>query len=252
MKKILLFCSFAVILYACETKTAQKTEELTTQDKKEVSSPSSNTSQENTQERIKGNWVGMFGKNKINIVITDLLEAGKVKGYSVVSGNDRKFEGTYQINGQLYSFDVKEPGDDKYDGHFEFSIDLSGTESTLSGKWTPYDTKMAGKTYTLEKKIFSYNPEVGYYPNTSNQLLTQADIENYIKSDLRIMRNEIYARHGYSFKMVDMRTHFDNQPWYIPMTTDIRNKLSEIEVKNVELIKRYEQYAAEYYDEFGR
>jgi hypothetical protein len=251
MKKI-LFYSFAVLLYACEAKTTQQASQTTETVAQAQEQQETLTPQNSTEEQIKGYWVGMFGKNKINIAITDLLEDGKVKGYSVVSGNDRKFEGTYQVNGQLYSFAVKEPGDDKYDGQFEFSINLADVEPKISGKWTPYNTKMAGKTYTLDKKIFAYNPQVGDYPNTSTQLLSQEDIENYIKSDLRIMRNEIYARHGYSFKMVDMRTHFDNQSWYIPMTTDIRNKLSEIEVKNVELIKRYEQYAAEYYDEFGR
>ncbi len=66
------------------------------------------------------------------------------------------------------------------------------------------------------------------------------------------MRNEIYARHGYSFKLADMREHFDKLDWYMPMAIDITTKLTKIEKNNAELIKRYEKYSAEYYDGFGR
>jgi hypothetical protein len=38
----------------------------------------------------------------------------------------------------------------------------------------------------------------------------------------------------------------------MPVSTDIRADLTEIERQNVELIKRYEEHAARYYDYFGR
>jgi hypothetical protein len=66
------------------------------------------------------------------------------------------------------------------------------------------------------------------------------------------MRNEIYARHGYTFQLADMRQHFDKQDWYMAVSQDITDNLTETERKNAELIKRYEKYSAEYYDSFGR
>jgi len=67
------------------------------------------------------------------------------------------------------------------------------------------------------------------------------------------MRNSIYARHGYSFKTRRVRYVFDNYiDWYMPVSLDIRDKLTEVELKNIELIKRYEQYADKHYDTFGR
>ena len=66
------------------------------------------------------------------------------------------------------------------------------------------------------------------------------------------MRNEIFARHGYCFKKKDMRNMFELLDWYVPNTVDIKNFLTEIEKKNISLIKRYEEYADEYGDDYGR
>ncbi|MBL7727175.1 MAG: hypothetical protein JNM68_14625, partial [Dinghuibacter sp.] len=45
---------------------------------------------------------------------------------------------------------------------------------------------------------------------------------------------------------------FENLDWYVPDNVDVKDLLTEIEKKNIRLIKRYEQYAEEYGDEFGR
>jgi hypothetical protein len=205
-----------------------------------------------------GFYVGMFGDNKINICLTSLGDSNKVSGYSVVAGNDRKFKGKYFEDKakKTFRFEVKEDGTDKYDGYFVFKIDPKNADSlgnlTVKGDWTPFDKKMKGKKYDLVKRQFKYDPSVGLYPEGSNKLLTEAEVENMMKTDLRMMRNAIYARHGYSFKMKDMRTYFDEKDWYMPMHTDIRSNLTDIEMKNSELIKRYEKYASDYYDGFGR
>ncbi len=36
------------------------------------------------------------------------------------------------------------------------------------------------------------------------------------------------------------------------ISTDVRNELTELEKKNIDLIKRYEEHAEKYYDEYGR
>ena len=77
-------------------------------------------------------------------------------------------------------------------------------------------------------------------------------MENMKPADLRIMRNEIYARRGYSFKLADMREYFDKLDWYMPMAVDITTKLTHVEKENAALIKRYEKYTEEHYDDFGR
>ena len=200
---------------------------------------------------VLGTYTGMFGSNKITIDIQALEANGEVKGYSVVAGNKRPFTGKYSKNNDEYAFSVKEPGDNKYDGEFEFSVPMGFQK--LVGKWTPFNKgQVAEKTYNLSKREFKYNTTDGKYAFASENILNIPEIENMTKTDLRMMRNEMYARHGYSFKMKDMRAYFENQDWYMPMNTDVRNMLTPIEKKNEELIKRYEKYAQEYYDEYGR
>jgi hypothetical protein len=89
--------------------------------------------------------------------------------------------------------------------------------------------------------------------NASADELKKEQVENMYKGDLEILRNAIYARHGYSFKGKRMRFIFDTYVnWYIPLYTDIRNELTELEKKNIDLLKRYEEHAQNYYDVFGR
>lgn len=102
------------------------------------------------------------------------------------------------------------------------------------------DTRFASAT----KKIYSIN--------ASNTLLTENDVANLNKGDLLIIRNTIYARHGYSFKSRPLRVFFDNESWYMPLNTDIKNAFTDIEKKNIVLLLKYEKIAKEYYDYFGR
>ena len=62
----------------------------------------------------------------------------------------------------------------------------------------------------------------------------------------------MYARHGYSFKLADMRKYFGQQDWDMPMLTDVSAQLTAIEKHNHDVSKRYEDYGREYYDAFGR
>lgn len=74
----------------------------------------------------------------------------------------------------------------------------------------------------------------------STRKLTYNDIRSLNKSQLRILRNEIYARHGYIFKSADLKAHFSKYPWYKPLYGDVTSKMSGIEKYNAAFIKKYE------------
>jgi hypothetical protein len=202
---------------------------------------------------LLGCWVGMFGENKINISITERT-ATEAKGFTVCAGNFRPISGTVKADGEnRFLLSMDEPGDNKYDGHFEFTITLGGSQPLLSGTWKPFITGVvANREYSLMQKKFVYTPETGTYPQASARELTYEDVENLGSDELRVMRNEIYARHGYSFRDKAMRNVFDALEWYIPVGIDIRHQLTDAEVKNISLIYRYEKYAEENYDDYGR
>lgn len=202
--------------------------------------------------KLLGSFVGAFGDNKITLLITK-ASGDTVEGRSVVGGNDRPFTGTLKNNGDAYTIVAKEPGDDKYDGVFNLMVNVKQPD-VVTGTWEPNTAgaHLGSKTFSLQRKIFAYLQETGNYPEASKRLLKEEDVDNLSKSDLEIMRNEIFARHGYCFKKKDLREMFEDKDWYIPNTVDVKKDLTEIEKKNIVLIKKYEKYAEEYGDDFGR
>jgi hypothetical protein len=199
---------------------------------------------------MKGTYVGDFGGKKITVCI-DRIIGKTITGYSIVSGNERAFSGSFEVHEQGYSIVAAEPGDHPEDGIFKM-IYASKTDD-LGGVWKANNSKkIAERVFVLPRRVFKYSTKVGQYPQSSTKDLKEADVENLRPADLRIMRNEIYARHGYGFKLADMRAHFEKQDWYMAISQDISENLTAREKKNAALIKRYENYGAEYYDSFGR
>ena len=201
-------------------------------------------------EGILGSYVGTFGDNKITLLITKAAE-GAVSGRTIVGGNDRPFDGALVLENGSYVIEAREPGDHKDDGVFKFRIAEADTNA-LQGTWKPNDAKRPEKSYSLARRKFEYRPGVGNWPEASQRLLKTADVENLAKTELEFMRNEIFARHGYCFAKKELRQQFENEDWYVPNTVNIKGFLTDIEKKNIALIKRYEKYAEEYGDEFGR
>ncbi|MFL5730976.1 MAG: YARHG domain-containing protein [Cytophagaceae bacterium] len=197
-----------------------------------------------------GYWVGDFGKNKINITLAYIKDS-IAEGHSVCAGNYREIKGSVKkISDTKYEFIMTEPGDDQYDGRFKFTIDLN--EKNLKGNWAPFKNTVGVKTYILEKREFKYDPNVGDFAYASNTAMDESEVGNLMPDEAELMRNEIYARHGYSFQNLKMRRIFDAKDWYIPMGIDIRDQLTEVEAKNIDLLYNYEKYHEEYYDSYGR
>lgn len=331
MKRTLLLLAITMILANCNSPIKNRDAKIEVEEGTEILAPEEmerteqavskkevSDKQTGTSDDMIGFWVGYFEQdnedmynkqtlyvdegyvwrreNKINISI-DEISGDQVKGHSVVAGNDRPFSGIVEkvvdsTNQSVrYIFQVSEPGDDRYDGQFDFSIE----NNQLLGKWEAYkEIEVKKRKYTLEKKHFRYDPDISleyaktyvnwekslehreeveydegiteewivqefatatdkiYKLNASNTLLRKSDVENLKKGDLTIIRNTIYARHGYSFKNRPLRVFFDAQNWYIPVHTDIRDDFTDIEKSNIKLLLNYEENAAEYYDSFGR
>lgn len=196
-----------------------------------------------------GTYVGMFGPHKITVSIEKIV-GRTVMGYSVVMGNERAFSGAWQSLPDGIAFMGKEPGDHAEDG--TFTLLFNAGEKTLSGQWEANDKKLPPVELSLKARTFKYDPKTGQYPMASTRLLKEKDVENLRQEELRLMRNEIYARHGYSFIIQDMQEHFAKVDWYMPVALDVKDRLTAVEAKNVALIKRYENYGSEFYDRFGR
>lgn len=302
MKQLSFVVSCAIFLFACKGKNNSAVQQdmvaADTSIKAAAIAPEMYTG-------LYGNWVGenivtdydvekFKGQevSRLNIVIKQITDSG-VLAQSVVNGNSRLMHGSVTQAGDKYIFVMDEPGDDKYDGRFEFTIQAD----TLIGTWSPYDKTLATKKtkYELTKKPFVYNASlmlpkdwdyidyanfkekqeiykdqetgiadtivnefyrsaspVVYEVNSSKQKLTEKDVKNLRKLDLQILRNTIFARHGYTFKSRAVRQFFDQVDWYIPVSNNIEAELTQIEKDNIALLNRFEKYAEDNYDTFGR
>lgn len=76
------------------------------------------------------------------------------------------------------------------------------------------------------------------FPDSDTRVLADADLRTLSKDELRIARNEIFARHGRYFDAPDLTARFSKFAWYVPRTWD--PQLNPVEKANVALIDRYE------------
>ena len=77
-------------------------------------------------------------------------------------------------------------------------------------------------------------------PESSCRLLRKNELTNYTPKELRLMRNEIFADHGYIFKSEDLRNFFLEKDWYKPRFDNVNDSLNDIEKINISLIKSLE------------
>ncbi|KLT68549.1 YARHG domain-containing protein [Flavobacterium sp. ABG] len=100
--------------------------------------------------------------------------------------------------------------------------------------------------------LYRQASESVYQINSSTTKLKESQLKNLKKLDLEILRNTIFARHGLTFKTKGVRQFFDFVDWYIPISSNVDDQLTETEKQNIVLLKRFEKYATDNYDSFGR
>lgn len=77
----------------------------------------------------------------------------------------------------------------------------------------------------------------------SSRRLRESDLAGMSSGELSILRNAIYARHGYRFNRDDLFDYFSNFSWYNPVTSNMTaayNSMSSVERYNVDFIRRHE------------
>ena len=73
-----------------------------------------------------------------------------------------------------------------------------------------------------------------------NKLLTEQTLHGLSLYELRLLRNEVYARHGRQFQAPWLSQYFFSQPWYQPDENFKDEQLSGADKTNVETIVAYE------------
>lgn len=76
------------------------------------------------------------------------------------------------------------------------------------------------------------------FPDSDRRLLGPADVAPLTRNELRVARNEIYARRGRDFQDPNLRRYFEQFDWYNPVAAEVA--LSRVETANVAFLQAAE------------
>ena len=224
---------------------------------------------------------------KINRITKD-----SVYGQSIVNGTQRPFRGIFNENSQSFildepgddktdgRFEIKLKNDSiigKWTAFNKSAVKASTKNLKLIKKefvYNPnfmldensdlidwenprdfkekYTNEETGKTETYTASKNRIASDAVFKINASTKKLSEKDIKNLRKLDMEIIKNSVFARHGYSFKKQTYRNFFEQTDWYIPVSGNVDSELSPMEKENVALLNRFIKYAEDKYDSFGR
>ena len=195
--------------------------------------------------------VGVMSKTRMPARVVSALNMNtRLKGsYKVDSTGDSVVidDGVGLFNGRKVYFKIdyfndmangvlKIDSGSQLEGSWEFVPTLSGFKVYPGSFGQNATFRRTGEPYIL----VDADPGSGRFEFASKILVDNACLKSYKKSTLRLMRNEILARHGYVFEDEDLNEYFRKQPWYKPAQSNDGIELSFIEKLNVKLIENAE------------
>lgn len=93
----------------------------------------------------------------------------------------------------------------------------------------------------ISPPIFIGDPSAEVRKGTNVTEISADQLEGYSDFSLKLMENEILARHGAIFNDPVLNAFFSTREWYTPDKNFNESQLTVIEKKNMEEIKRYRQ-----------
>lgn len=224
-------------------------------------------------------------------LIIQRIASGEVSGFITISGEKRAFKSVFSEKGPDARFAIEPREGKPGDGRFVFHSTagrLSGEWQSAypHTKFKPEAFELKHKEFKydagnmLDRSFYfdTFNPRqdtmryqgedgkeefyidetyrtasnAAFTINASKRLLTDEELKNLKKLDMEIIRNTIYARHGYRFSKSAMIGLFEKEDWYVPASDNVEGELTSVEKKNIRSLKTFEQYATDNYESFGR
>ncbi len=157
---------------------------------------------------------------------------GKIYYIDAMNKSSKGFEST--------TYDISEyMSDDEWEFTCDIKFGNQVVRTAPAKEFFKVDSK-GNKTASIGKLTKYFPTDKERYPFTSTQIVTEELLNSTSKADLKIMRNEIFARHGYIFSTDAMKKHFGAQSWYKPTSSNVDKLLNEVEKINITRIKEAE------------
>lgn len=158
--------------------------------------------------------------------------------------SDRR-DDSIRVEGLIFIKDLI--GQNLEKGVSSVKIEFNGKWKNSSMSWSPYEGEERKTTYDpFDTELIVEVAEPRIYTKDQMYLkariteLTKNDLTAYDKDELAYLRNEIFARHGHTFKTAKMQDYFTSKDWYVPYTDDATDWLNETEKKNAQFLKQLE------------
>ncbi|MCR4892273.1 MAG: VWA domain-containing protein [Lachnospiraceae bacterium] len=152
----------------------------------------------------------------------------------------------YREQQDYYVFEYTSPKET--DVQSERTIVLKTSESSeFTGEYRKPFVPQADMTNGFSSDYASVDYMI---PDSSSRAITEADLARFSLAQLRIARNEIFARHGRQFNDSYLNKWFYSKQWYLEIPTKYApdyfdknqpNRLSKLETANVNFILEYEK-----------
>lgn len=192
-----------------------------------------------------GGFENLVIRNKINYELAGKYRDEKGKQY-IFYPNELKADGfsnqqEYKFE-YVYEFPIEVLTFNNESFYYESSavgLIIYKAQKDEYGDWGKSDKLM---TLTkIEWINHSENQDLkGKYTFVSTEIMIKGILGKFDKKELRIMRNEIFARYGYKFKTAEMKAYFESQNWYSGLYDNVNDKLTDLEKLNIQLIIKLE------------
>lgn len=92
-----------------------------------------------------------------------------------------------------------------------------------------------------DSQVVEFSEEEKYLFPSNKEYISEADLYGKTKDEIALIRNEIYARHGYVFNTEPFKSYFESKDWYVPNENFDDSVFSEIEKTNKDFLVEYEE-----------
>jgi len=107
-------------------------------------------------------------------------------------------------------------------------------------KFTIILSDSEGKRKTKVISINNLSQEDEFLFQSDRVYITESDLEGKSQFEVALIRNEIYARHGYVFSTPEYEEYFSQKSWYVPNPDFSESLLNDIEKANKDFLVQYE------------
>lgn len=155
-----------------------------------------------------------------------------VTGGEVIKTDSQTYM-TFKMNGNVYYAKVSDNTTSGFVSGKPMTVSASKTNETYNGN----------TVYKIDS-ITHYNGDY-LLQNSGTALLTENDLAGMSAEQLRLARNEIYARHGRTFKDAELQNYFNSKSWYKTNSSynysNEYSNLNSTEKYNIKFITSFEE-----------